>query len=52
MHLKKHLPRKTNSIVVFRTFFDDTQTDYELAYSITDWQHDFEKGKHLENIFK
>ena len=49
MSLKKGLPRLTSSKVVFRTFLA-TLKQIRQSYSscITDCQHDFEKGKHLE----
>ena len=53
MHLKKGLPPLTSSKVVFRTFLV-TLMQIRQSYSswITDCQHDFEKGKHLQNTFK
>ena len=53
MHLKKGLLPLTSSKVVFRTFLV-TLIQIRQSYSswITDCQHDFEKGKHLQNTFK
>ena len=50
MHLEKGLPRLISSKVVFKTFLATLTQSYSSG--ITDYQHDFEMGKHLENAFK
>ena len=50
MRLKKGLPQLTSSKAVFRTFLATLKQSQSSC--ITDCQHDFEKGKHLENTFK
>ena len=42
-------PRSTSTKVVLRTFL---ATLKQITDCIIDCQHDFEKGKHLQNIFK
>ena len=49
MCLEKGLPQLTSSKVVFRTFLATVkQTTQSYSSCTTDCQHDFEKGKHLE----
>ena len=50
MRLKKGPPQLTSSKVVLRTFLAKLkQITQSYSSCITDCQHDFEKGRHLEN---